>query len=94
MRTINLYAGKIGYHYNFTCMECNVSIELITGEGRYGNLGPFKCPRCKAGYYATIDDHPDPSLYVAKEGEQPASLLDCEGRKRSVKIPYDGKGMW
>ena len=30
---------------------------------------------------------PTPFLYVAKYGEQPASLLDSEGQKRSEKIP-------
>jgi hypothetical protein len=51
---------------------------------------PFglNCPVCNAHYYATIDDGgPTPFLYVAKYGEQPASLLDSEGQKRSEKIP-------
>ena len=63
-------------------------ILIKTNDGRYGNLGPFYCPVCSAHYYATIDDNnPEPSLYVASYGEQPASLLDCEGRKRSEEIP-------
>ena len=37
--------GK-GYHYNFDCVNCEKEYELITGDGRYGNLGPFECPNC------------------------------------------------
>ena len=76
------------YGYLYTCKECNNEILIKTNEGRYGNLGPFNCPVCNAHYYATIDDGgPTPFLYVAKYGEQPASLLDIEGQKRSEKIP-------
>lgn len=85
--------GK-GYHYMFECMSCCQKYELITGDGRYGNLGPFECPNCGEKYYATIDDHQNPSLYVAKEGEQPASMLDSEGRKRSIEIKYNGQGYY
>ena len=45
--------GK-GYHYNFDCVICKKEYELITGDGRYGNLGPFECPNCHKEYYATI----------------------------------------
>lgn len=85
--------GK-GYHYNFDCVNCKKEYELITGDGRYGNLGPFECPNCHKEYYATIDDHQDPSLYIAEAGEQPASLLDSEGRKRSLEIKYNGRGWY
>lgn len=90
--TISIYTGAQGYHYKFTCGKCGKKYELIVGEGRYGNIGPFKCTKCKQEYYATIDDHQDPDLYVAIAGQQPDSLLDCEGRKRSVRLPYDGLG--
>ena len=85
--------GK-GYHYNFDCANCKREYELITGAGRYGNLGLFECPACHKEYYATIDDHQDPSLYIAEVGEQPASLLDSEGRKRSLEIEYNGRGWY
>lgn len=81
---------KKGYHYFFVCPKCRTELELITGPGRYGNLGPFECPVCNAEYYATIDDHQNPCLYVANRGEQPGSLLDCDGRKRCIKLPYEG----
>lgn len=85
--------GK-GYHYNFTCESCKREYELITGDGRYGNLGSFECPNCHKEYYATIDDHQDPSLYIAEAGEQPTSLFDSEGRKRSIEIKYNGLGKY
>ncbi len=76
------------YGYLYSCKECQNEILIKTNDGRYGNLGPFYCPVCSAHYYATIDDNnPEPSLYVASYGEQPASLLDCVGRKRSEEIP-------
>lgn len=89
-----IWTKEKGYHYNFTCMGCKRDYELITGAGRYGNIGPFECPNCHKEYYATIDDHQDPSLYVAEAGKQPASLLDCEGRKRSLEIKYNGRGWY
>lgn len=85
--------GK-GYHYTFKCMKCDKEYELITGDGRYGNLGPFECPGCAEKYYATIDDHQNPSLYVARYGEHPTSMLDSEGRKRSIEIKYNGLGFY
>ena len=94
MEKIYICTTQNGYHYPFKCMKCNGEYELITGDGRYGNLGPFECPDCTEKYYATIDDHPNPSLYVARYGEQPASMLDSEGRKRSVEIKYDGRGFY
>lgn len=75
------------YKYLFTCQSCLNEIVIKTNGGRYGNLGPFNCPVCNEKYYATIDDNPNLCLYVAKLGEQPASLFDDEGRKRSIKIP-------
>lgn len=91
---IYIFAERRGYHYNFTCMNCNREYELVTGDGRYGNLGPFECPNCHEKYYATIDDHQDPSLYVAELGMQPGSLFDDEGRKRSLEIKYNGLGKY
>ena len=81
-------------HYIFKCMNCNKEYELITGNGRYGNLGEFDCPNCKEKYYATIDDHQNPSLYVTKYGEQPSSMLDLEGKKRRIEIKNDGLGFY
>lgn len=89
-----IWTNNKGYHYDFNCMNCNGEYELITGDGRYGNLGPFKCPSCNKEYYVTIDDHQNPSLYISEIGEQPASLLDSEGRKRSLEIKYNGRGWY
>ena len=85
---------KEGNHYIFACMKCSKEYELITGNGRYGNLGEFECPKCGEKYYATIDDHINPSLYVAMHGEQPSSMLDKEGKKRSIEIKNDGLGYY
>ena len=74
------------YVYLFTCGACNREIVIKTNGGRYGNIGEFSCPVCGREYYATIDDNPNACLYVALKGEQPASLFDDEGRKRSVKL--------
>lgn len=85
---------KEGNHYIFSCMKCNKEYELITGNGRYGNLGEFECLNCGEKYYATIDDHVNPSLYVAMHGKQPSSMLDREGKKRSIEIKNDGLGYY
>lgn len=92
MEKIYICTTDKGNHYNFTCMKCGKEYELITGDGRYGNLGPFECTACFEKYYATIDDHQNPSLYVAKYGEHPSSMLDLEGKKRSIKIENIGWG--
>ena len=94
MKKILICTNEKGYHYIFECMKCCNNYELITGDGRYGNLGPFVCPACGEKYYATIDDHQNPSLYVAKHGEHPTSMFDSEGRKRSVEIKYNGQGYY
>ena len=93
-KKIFICALEKGFHYNFKCINCNQEYELITGGGRYGNLGPFECPRCNEKYYATIDDHQDPSLYVAKYGEHLSSMLDSAGKKRSIEIKYNGLGWY
>ena len=72
-----------GNHYIFKCLECNKEYELITENGRYGNLGPFECSKCGKKYYATIDDHINPS-----------SMFDNEGKKRSIEIKNNGLGMY
>ena len=94
MEKIFICTLEKGNHYIFYCMKCGKKYELITGDGRYGNLGPFECPSCSEKYYATIDDHQEPSLYVAIYGEQPSSLLDSEGKKRSIEIKYNGLGYY
>lgn len=94
MEKIFICTVEKGNHYVFKCMRCNKEYELITGNGRYGNLGPFDCPNCSERYYATIDDHQKPSLYVAKYGEHPTSMFDSEGRKRSVEIKNNGLGYY
>ena len=86
------YLGKVqGRSFTLVTIQ---KYELITGDGRYGNLGPFECPSCSEKYYATIDDHQEPSLYVAIYGEQPSSLLDSEGKKRSIEIKNNGLGYY
>ncbi len=94
MEKIFICTVEQGNHYVFKCMSCDKEYELITGNGRYGNLGPFECPNCFEKYYATIDDHQKPSLYVAKYGEHPTSMFDSEGRKRSVEIKNNGLGYY
>lgn len=82
-----------GYHYYFSCSSCSHEYKVLTSDGRYGNLGQFQCPNCGAEYFASIDDYgTNPNLYVAKLGEQPASYLDSEGKKRSTVIQNDGMG--
>ena len=94
MEKIFICTVEKGNHYIFKCMKCDNEYELITGNGRYGNLGPFECPSCAEKYYATIDDHQKPSLYVAKFGEHPTSMFDAEGRKRSIEIKNNGLGYY
>lgn len=79
------------YNYEFTCPRCNAEILLATGAGRYGNLGHFDCPVCGAEYYATIDDHARPKLYVNTNGQQPASYLDGNARPMITLDERDGK---
>ncbi len=76
MNKIFICTSEKGNHYIFKCMDCCQNYDLIIGDGRYGNLGTFVCPGCGKKYYATIDDHENPSLYVAQYGEQPNSMLD------------------
>ena len=94
MEKIYICTTEKGYHYIFKCMKCCNEYELITSDGRYGNLGKFECPNCSEKYYATIDDHPEPSLYVSKYGEHPSSMFDSEGRKRSIEIKFNELGYY
>lgn len=94
MEKVFICIKEEGNHYIFKYMKCKEECELITGDGRYGNLGPFECPNCFEKYYATIDDHQNPSLYVAKRGEHPTSMFDSEGRKRCVEIKNNGLGYY
>lgn len=93
MKTIYLAAlpKHETYHYEFICPRCNAEILLATGAGRYGNLGEFSCPFCGAEYYATIDDHPRPKLYVNIKGHQPAGYLDGNARPLITLDERDGK---
>lgn len=79
------------YNYEFTCPHCNAEILLATGAGRYGNLGRFDCQICGAEYYATIDDHARPKLYVNPNGQQPASYLDGNTHPMITLDKRDGK---
>lgn len=71
--------GHEAYNYIFTCPRCNAEYTLAAGMGRYGNLGRFDCPDCGAEYYATIDDHARPKLYVYPNRQQPAGYLEGNG---------------
>lgn len=86
LQKIFINAGDKGYHFKFICNNSGKCFEVITGKRRYGNLGAFTCPNCETDYYATIDDHQNPHLYVAINGEQPSSIFDEVGRKRSIEI--------
>ena len=79
------------YNYEFTCPRCNSEILLATGVGRYGNLGHFDCPVCGAEYYATIDDHARPKLYINPNGQQPAGYLDGNAHSMITLDERDGK---
>lgn len=91
MKKIKICTSSDGYHYLFSCMECAKEMELITGTGRYGNLGEFHCLYCSKKYYATIDDHPKPKCYISESGKQPASMFDSESRKDGITLEQYGK---
>lgn len=81
--------GKEDYRYRFVCPKCDNTYILATGRGRFGNLGHFMCTDCKELYYATIDEHRFPQLYVAK-GSRPGSG-EKEGRPFAVLKEIDDK---
>ncbi|MDE5769742.1 MAG: hypothetical protein K2H82_10200 [Oscillospiraceae bacterium] len=91
MKKIKISTSSDGYHYLFSCITCQKETELITGMGRYGNLGEFHCPYCSKKYYATIDDHQKPKCYIFEIGEQPSSMLDLEGRKHGITLEQYGE---
>lgn len=66
-------------------------MELITGTGRYENLGEFACLYCSKKYYATIDDHQKPKCYIFESGKQPVSTFDSESKKHSITLEQYGK---
>ncbi|MCM1568572.1 MAG: Lar family restriction alleviation protein [Roseburia sp.] len=69
--------GSEAYHYRFACPHCDNACVLATGRGRFGHLGYFMCTDCGQLYYATIDEHRFPKLYVAEKDsvEQPFAIL-------------------
>ncbi|MBQ8823718.1 MAG: hypothetical protein IJZ64_00630 [Ruminococcus sp.] len=73
---IGTLKGHEKYHYKFIYPECNKSMTLATGIGRYGQLGSFSCIYCNSDYYATIYDHQNPNLYVYYPEEVPNSYLE------------------
>lgn len=91
MKKIKICTSSDGYHYLFFCIECGKKMELITGTGRYGNLGEFACLYCSKKYYATIDDHQKPKCYIFESGKQPVSTFDSESKKHSVTLEQYGK---
>ncbi len=69
--------GNESCRYEFSCIQCGYKVVLLTGEGRYGNLGAFECPHCGKQYYATRDDYM-PGIakgYVYEYGKQTAGYL-------------------
>lgn len=91
MKKIKISTLSDGYHYLFSCVKCQKEVELITGMGRYGNLGEFYCPYCSKKYYATIDDHQKPKCYIFEIGKQPSSMLDSEGKKHGITLEQYGE---
>lgn len=67
--------------YEFNCFVCSEKLSLRTGRGRYGALGPFKCPFCGEKYNSSIEDNaPCPHVYVVgKNGGK--AVLDCLCKK-------------
>lgn len=56
---------KLAFRYEFNCFVCSEKISLRTGSGRYGALGPFKCPFCGEKYISSIEDNaPRPHVCV------------------------------
>ena len=86
MKKVKIATSSDGYHYLFSCVKCQKQMELITGMGRYGNLGEFHCPYCSKKYYATIDDHPNPKCYIFEIGEQPLISV-CPSYRNLEKLP-------
>lgn len=75
--------------YEFDCIQCSYKVTLLTGEGRYGNLGKFDCPHCGKQYYATRDDY-KPGIakgYVYEYGAHPAGYLS--GNKNPLFVMED-----
>ncbi len=63
--------------YKFSCINCEKEIKLRTSYGRYGYVGPFKCPFCSQKYVAAIDDNnPLPHLYVSGNGKRLNLILE------------------
>ncbi len=93
MKTIYLAALPMHetYHYEFTCPRCSAEILLATGSGRYGNLGRFDCSVCGTEYYATIDDHARPKLYVYLNGQHPSGYPEGNRHPMITLDERDGK---
>lgn len=64
--------GNETCRYAFYCIACGHKITLLTGMGRYGNLGAFHCPTCAKHYYATRDDYKIGKAYIYEHGKHPA----------------------
>ena len=78
--------GHEKLRYEYLCPSCMNTLTLLTGYGRYGNLGAFDCPICGAKYYATIDDNPDVKVYIHRFGEQPAGFMSGHGKPLAVLL--------
>lgn len=70
---------KYAYGYEFNCFACSEKISLRTGGGRYGMLGPFKCPFCGEKYHSGIEDcSPCPRVSVLSESGEHAELVQTK----------------
>ena len=67
--------GTEACRYEFFCMACGCRLILLTGLGRYGNLGAFRCPGCQKHYYATRDDYIIGNAYIYEHGSHPTGYL-------------------
>lgn len=80
--TVEVYVeiGNINpFRYEFNCAKCNNKIDLRTGSGRYGMLGPFKCPFCEEKYNSIIEDcSPCPRVSVFAQNGKQAELVQTK----------------
>lgn len=79
--------GLEKHRYEFFCTDCGCGITLLTGYGRYGNLGSFCCPSCSKSYHATCDDYKISKAYIHEFTETDSK--DDSLRKTRLLVTLD-----